>query len=49
VSTIEKLLDELRDALPLSREFRLADIEKTYGSGFARVLRQKLDAEEKKR
>ena len=45
MSTTEKLMAELREALPMTRELMLADIAKTYGPGFADALRKQIERE----
>lgn len=44
-STSTRLMAELRDAPPYRREEKLAEVERIYGSGFARALREQLAAE----
>ena len=49
MSTADSLLSELRITRDLTREFLFARIANDYGDGFARVLREELEKQERKK
>lgn len=49
MSIAESLLNELRETRDLTREFVFAKIASDYGDGFARVLREELEKQERKK